>query len=190
MISSKIIEKEFMAQKDKNDKMNLPMDYAIKSNKVRLINKDGSTDILSKDDAIARAKAQHMNLVQIAFNPSVFPGSICKIIDYAKFKYDEKKKQKEQMKKARANRSELKEIKFTIRTDDNDRNIKINHIKEFLNDGDSVKISIVLSRREMSKIDFAKDVMKSILVNFDGIARMEGKLSLEGRFMSCVLKKI
>ena len=70
--------------KDKNDKMSLPMDYAIRSNKVRLVNQDGTTDILFKDDAIARAKAQHMNLVQIAFNPSVFPGSICKIIDYAK----------------------------------------------------------------------------------------------------------
>lgn len=179
-----------MAQKDKNDKMNLPMDYSIKSNKVRLVGKDGSIEIVSKDEAIARAKAQRMNLVQIAFNASVFPGSICKIIDYAKFKYDEKKKQKEQQKKVRANRAELKEIKFTIRTDDNDRNIKVNHIKEFLAEGNVVKISIVLAKREMSKLDYAKEVMKSILVNFDGLARMDGKPSLEGRFMSCILKKI
>ena len=44
--------------KDKNDKMNLPMDYAIKSYKVRLVNQNGQTDILTKDDAIARAKAE------------------------------------------------------------------------------------------------------------------------------------
>ena len=175
---------------NRDDKLNLPMDYAIKSNKVRLINQNGQTDIISKDEAIARAKDEGKNLVQIAFNPSVFPSSICKIIDYAKFKYDEKKRQKEQMKKIRANRSELKEIKFTIRIDDNDRNIKIAHIKKFLEDGNSVKITIFLSKREMSRLDYAKEVMKTILTSFDGLARMDGKPSLEGRSMSCILKKI
>lgn len=176
--------------KDKNDKMNLPMDYAIKSNKVRLVNQNGQTEILSKDDAISRAKSQGMNLVQVAFNPSVFPGSICKIIDYAKFKYDEKKRQKDQLKKLRANRAELKEIKFTIRIDDNDKNIKVSHIKEFLAKGDSVKISIILAKREMPRLDFAKETMRSILSNFDGIAKIDGTPSLEGRCLSCVLKKI
>lgn len=175
--------------KDKNDKTNLPMDYAIRSNKVRLVGQDGRTTIMSKDDAIAMAKAESKNLVQIAFNPSVFPGSICKIIDYAKFKYDEKKKHKELMKRARAQRADLKEVKFSIRIDDNDKSIKVNHIKEFLADGDAVKISIVLSRREMSKIDYAKTVMKSILSCLDGIARIDGTPQLEGRVMSCVLKR-
>ena len=182
-------KKESMA-KDKNDKINLPMDYAIKASKVRLVTQDGQTLILTKDDAIARAKSEGKNLVQIAFNPSVFPGSICKIIDYAKFKYDEKKRQKEQMKKARASRSELKEIKFTIRIDDNDRNIKIAHVKEFLEAGDTVKITIVLARREMDKLDYAKNIMKSILSSFDGLARLDGTPSLEGRNLSCVLKHI
>lgn len=176
--------------KDKNDKMNLPMDYAIKSNKVRLINNNGQTEILFKDDAISRAKAEGKNLVQISFNPSIFPGSICKIIDYAKFKYDEKKRQKEQMKKMRANRAELKEIKFTIRVDENDKNIKIAHIKEFLEKGDTVKVTIFLAKREMDRLEYARDLMKDILSRFEGMARMEGKPSLEGRNMSCVLKKI
>lgn len=176
--------------KDKNDKMSLPMDYAIRSAKVRLVNQDGTTDILFKDDAIARAKAQHMNLVQIAFNPSVFPGSICKIIDYAKFKYDEKKRQKEQMKKARAQRADVKEVKFTIRIDDNDKNIKVQHIREFLAEGNAVKVSVVLSKREMSRLDYAKNMMKSVLSCFDGVAKMEGAPSLEGRVMSCTLKKV
>ena len=176
--------------KDKNDKMSLPMDYAIRSTKVRLVNQDGTTDILFKDDAIARAKAQHMNLVQIAFNPSVFPGSICKIIDYAKFKYDEKKRQKEQMKKARAQRADVKEVKFTIRIDDNDKNIKVQHIREFLAEGNAVKVSVVLSKREMSRLDYAKNTMKSVLSCFDGVAKMEGAPSLEGRVMSCTLKKV
>lgn len=176
--------------KDKNDKMNLPMDYAIKSNKVRLVNQDGSTEIISKDDAIAKAKAKHMNLVQVAFNPSLFPGSICKIIDYAKFKYDEKKKQKELQKKMRASHADVKEVKFTIRVDDNDKNIKIAHIREFLAKGDIVKVSIVLSRRESNRVDYAKMMMKDVISHFDGFAKIDGTPSLEGRVLSCNLKKI
>lgn len=169
--------------------MNLPMDYAIKSNKVRLVNQDGTTEIIYKDDAIAKAKNEHKNLVQIAFNPALFPGSICKIIDYAKFKYDEKKKQKELQKKMRASKADVKEVKFTIRVDDNDKNIKIAHIKEFLSKGDIVKISIVLSRRETNRIDYAKELMKAIISHFDGYAKIDGTPSFEGRVLSCTIKK-
>ena len=176
--------------KEKNDKMNLPMDYGIKSSKVRLISNDGTTTIMSRDDAIEKAKSQHMNLVQIAFNPSVYPGSICKIIDYAKFKYDEKKKQKEKQKQIRANKAELKEINFSIRIDENDKNIKIAHIREFLEKGCLVKVGVVLSKREMNRVDYAKDMIKDILSNFDGFAKIEGTPSFENRIMSCVLKKI
>ena len=176
--------------KDKNDKLNLPMDYGIKAYKVRVIQQNGQDRIMSRDDAIDLAKSQNMNLVQIAFNHNAEPKSICKIIDYAKFKYEEKKRQKEQQKKNRANKPDLKEIKFTIRCDDGDRNTKVNHIKEFLDHGDLVKISIVMSKREMDRIDFAKDFMKLLLTEFDGIAKIEGTPSLENRTMSCVLKKI
>ena len=176
--------------KDKNDKMSLPMDYAIKPNKVRLVNEDGSTEVMYKDDAVERAKSQGKNLVQVAFNPALFPGSICKIMDYAKFKYDEKKRQKEQQKKMRAAKADLKEVKFTIRCDDGDKKMKVDHIRKFLEEGDLVKVTIVLARREMGKADYAKMMMKSILANFDGFAKLDGTPSFEGKFMSCTLKKI
>ena len=175
--------------RDKNDKMSLPMDYAIKPSKVRLVNDDGTTEIMHKNDAVERAKSQGKNLVQVAFNPALFPGSICKIMDYAKFKYDEKKRQKEQQKKMRAAKTDLKEVKFTIRCDDGDKNLKVRHIREFLEEGDLVKVTIVLARRETSKVDYAKSFMKSILANFDGLARIDGTPSFEGRILSCTLKK-
>lgn len=186
---TKETQKENMG-KDRNDKMNMPMDYAIKSSKVRLVGQDGQTTIMHRDDAIAKAKEEGKNLVQISFNPSVFPGSICKIIDYAKFKYDEKKRQKEQMKRIRANRPDLKEVKFTIRTDVNDMNVKVAHIKEFLAAGNLVKITIALAKREMARLDFAKDTMRQILSQLDGLAKLEGQPSLEGRNMSCTIKKV
>ena len=175
---------------EKNTKTNLPTDFTIRSNRVRVINPNGSTDIMNRDDAIELAHSKNMNLVQIAYNPSINPGSICKIIDYSKFKYEEKKRKKEQQKKARANKADIKEINFTIRIDDNDRRIKINHAKEFILDGDMVKLTIVLAKREMNRFEYARQLMKDILAEFDGIAKLEGKPSFEGRFLSCTIKKI
>ena len=173
----------------KDDKMNLPMDYAIKSSKVRLID-DGQTRIMSKDDAIAEAKSQGKNLVQIAFNPAVYPGSICKILDYAKFKYDQKKKQKEQNKKIRANKADLKELSFTIRIDDGDRATKIKHAREFLEDGDNVKLSVFLSRREMCRIDFARKLLDEILNELSDVAKVDKAPALDGRNWSCIVSKM
>ena len=177
------------SRQKKDDKMNLPMDYAIKSNKVRLVD-DNQTRIMSKDDAIAEAKSQGKNLVQIAFNPAVYPGSICKILDYAKFKYDQKKKQKEQNKKIRASRADLKELSFTIRIDDGDRATKIKHAREFLEDGDNVKLSVFLSKREMSRLDFAKDLLNEILKELSDVAKVDKTPSLDGRNWSCIVSKV
>ena len=173
----------------KDDKMSLPMDYGIHSAKVRVID-DNSTRIMSRDDAIAEAKTKGMNLVQISFNPNVFPGSICKILDYAKFKYDQKKKQKEQNKKIRASRADLKELSFTIRIDDGDRATKIKHAREFLENGDNVKLSVFLSKREMGKVDFAKNLLDEILSQLNDIAKIEKQPALDGRNWSCIVSKI
>ena len=183
-------QKTSYIKKDRrDDKLNLPMDYAIKSGKVRVVDGD-QTRIMSKDDAIAEAKSQGKNLVQIAFNPAVFPGSICKILDYSKFKYEQKKKQKEQNKKIRASRADLKELSFTIRIDEADKQTKIKHAKEFLDDGDNVKLSIFMSKREMARIDFAKNLLSEILREFDGIAKLDKEPSLDGRNWSCIISKI
>lgn len=173
----------------KDDKMSLPMDYGIHSAKVRVID-DNSTRIMSRDDAIAEAKTKGMNLVQISFNPNVFPGSICKILDYAKFKYDQKKKQKEQNKKARASRVDLKELSFTIRIDEADKQTKIKHAREFLENGNMVKLSVFLSKREMPRLDYAKSLLSSILKEIETVAKIEKAPMLEGRNWSCIVSKL
>ena len=174
---------------NKDDKMSLPMDYGIHSAKVRVID-DDSTRIMSRDDAIAEAKTKGMNLVQISFNPNVFPGSICKILDYAKFKYDQKKKQKEQNKKARASRVDLKELSFTIRIDEADKQTKIKHAREFLENGNMVKLSVFLSKREMPRLDYAKSLLSSILKEIETVAKIEKAPMLEGRNWSCIVSKL
>ena len=165
-------------------------DYNIKASKVRVVNDDGSSVVMSRDDAIDKAHTEGKNLVQTSFNKNVFPSSVCKIIDYSKFKYEQKKKAKELAKKNKAVHAELKEISFTIRIDTNDKNIKINHIKEFLADGSKVCISVFLSKREMNRIEYAKDLIKEILSSLDGIAELDRQPSFEGKKMSCFVRPI
>jgi len=173
-----------------DDNLSLPMDYNIKSNTIRLVDEVNGTTIISRDEAIQIAKSQNKNLVQISFNKSVYPGSICKIIDYAKYKYDQKKKAKEIAKKNRAARAELKEISFSIRIDDNDKKRNIEHIRQFLEEGNKVKVSVFLAKREMDKTQFAKALIKEVVDNFNDYAEFDSPPSFEGRTMSCVLRKI
>lgn len=173
-------------QKRKNDKMNFPIDGLIKSSKVRVVDENGGVTIMTRDDAINEAKNRSMNLVQIAFNKELYPGSICKIFDYAKFKYDQKKKQKEQNRKARAARADLKELSFTIRIDDGDRKTKIKHAKEFLAEGDNVKLSIFMTKREMMRLDFAKTLLTEILNEFTNV-KLDKPPHLDGRNWTCIV---
>lgn len=163
-------------------------DYNIRASKVRVVNDDGSSAIMSRDDAIDKAHAEKKNLVQLSFNKNVFPSAICKIIDYSKFKYEQKKKAKELAKKNKAVHTESKEISFSIRIDTNDKNIKINHIKEFLENGNKVCISVFLSKREMDKTEYAKDLIKEVLEALDGIAVLDKTPTFEGRKMSCYVR--
>ena len=91
-------------------------------------------DVYQVDKAIAMAKEQGLDLVEIS--PKADP-PVCKIIDYSKFKYDQKKKQKEI--KSKAQKTVVKEIRFGPNTDDHDFNFKLNHAKKFLTEGSKVK---------------------------------------------------
>lgn len=163
-------------------------DYNIRASKVRVVSDDGTSAVMSRDDAIDKAKAEGKNLVQVSFNKNVFPSSVCKIVDYSKYKYEQKKKAKEIAKKNKAVHAEVKEISFTIRIDTNDKNIKVNHIKEFLADGCKVCVSVFLSKREMDRTEFAKDLIRDVLKELEGIAELDRPPSFEGRKMSCYVR--
>ena len=164
-------------------------DYNIFPGKVRLVMEDGKAIEIDRDDAIYMAKCSGKNLVQIAYNKNSFPKVVCKIIDYGKYLYEQQKKEKYQKKIERANRVDVKEISFSIRIDENDRNIKIKHAKEFLERGDNVKIIVRLSRREMNLLGMAKDLMYNICKELEDISELDVNPSFNSGIMSCVLKK-
>ncbi|MEI8052739.1 MAG: translation initiation factor IF-3 [Bacteroidota bacterium] len=153
--------------------------YMIKVPEVRLVGENLEPGIFLTPDALKLAQSQGLDLVEIS--PGANP-PVCKIIDYNKFLYDEKKKKKEM--KAKAKTSEVKEIRFTPNTDDHDFEFKVKHAEKFLLDGDKVKAHVQFKGRaimfkergELLLLKFA-DRLKDVGA-LEGLPKMEGKRML------------
>lgn len=150
----------------------------IRAREVRLVGDfvEGGNALMATDKAIRLAKENDLDLVEIS--PNVDP-PVCKILDYAKFKYEQKKKQKEI--KANASKVVLKEIRFGPNTDDHDFNFKLKHAISFLKEGAKVKAyvhfvgrSIVFKERgEMLLLKFAQALEEYGAV--EQLPKLEGK---------------
>lgn len=109
---------------------------------VRLVGENIEVGVYSIQDALRMAREQELDLVEIS--PNADP-PVCKIIDYNKFLYEKKKKEKEM--KAKSKVSEVKEIRFTPSTDDHDFDFKAKHAERFLQDGNKVKAYVQFKGR-------------------------------------------
>jgi translation initiation factor IF-3 len=146
---------------------------------VRLVGDNVTPGIYNTNEALRIAQSQSLDLVEIS--PGANP-PVCKIIDYNKFLYEEKKKKKEM--KAKAKTSEVKEIRFTPNTDDHDFEFKIKHAEKFLSEGDKVKAHVQFKGRaimfkergELLLLKFA-DRLKDFGA-LEGLPKMEGKRML------------
>ena len=173
---------------DKKEKF-VMTNYKIRNQYCRVIEDGKAPRIMKTSDAIAYAESLGLDLVEIGYD-KVNACSNCKVLDYSKFMYEQKKREKIAKKKARANVAELKTLQFSITTDDGDKSRIISHAKEFLAAGNKVKLSIKFrNRREMANINMAKDLMKAILGNFDGLAVLDSSPSLSGKELACILRK-
>lgn len=150
---------------------------------IRVILEDGSSPgIVNTRDALKMAQDQNLDLVEI--NPKAIP-PVCKIMDYGKFKYEEKKKQAES-KKAQKNQ-ELKELSFRPNTDENDLAHKVEQAKQFLADGNKVKFVIRFRGREVTHPQVGRDKMEWIFQQLTGLVQAIPPVSMEGKFMSVVV---
>ncbi len=153
--------------------------FMIKVPEVRLVGDNITPGILATPDAIKIAQSMELDLVEIS--PGANP-PVCRVIDYNKFLYEEKKKKKEM--KAKAKTSEVKEIRFTPNTDDHDFEFKVKHAEKFLSDGDKVKAHVQFKGRaimfkergELLLLKFA-DRLKDVGA-LEGLPKMEGKRML------------
>ncbi|MBS1753320.1 MAG: translation initiation factor IF-3 [Ferruginibacter sp.] len=150
--------------------------HMIRVPEVRLVGDNVETGIYSKEEAQRIAQSLDLDLVEIS--PGANP-PVCKVIDYNKFLYEEKKKKKEM--KAKSKTSEVKEIRFTPNTDDHDFEFKVKHAEKFLADGDKVKAHVQFKGRaimfkergELLLLKFA-DRLKEVGA-LESMPKMEGK---------------
>ena len=150
--------------------------------RVRVVAPDGeSLGILPIGEAISRAEDYALDLVEVA--PGADP-PVCRIMDYGKFKYEKSKKAKEAKKKQHV--MQLKEIKLHPKTDDHDFNFKVDHARKFLIKGDRVKVTVVFRGREITRLEFGRQMLERIDVVLSELAQVEITAKMEGRNMTSI----
>lgn len=139
--------------------MSYRINEQIRAAKLRVIASDGKQlGIITRDEALAQAKSSGLTLIEIA--PQALP-PVAKIVDLGKFRYQEEKKLRSQQKKAKG--GEVKEIRFSPFIAENDFNIRLERIKEFLSEKDKVKVVVVFRGRQMGSTRFGYSLIKKIL---------------------------
>jgi translation initiation factor IF-3 len=145
---------------------------------VRLIRDGAEPIVMNTSDALAQAEAQGLDLVEIS--PNAAP-PVCRIIDYRKFLYEKKKKEKEM--KANAKTSEVKEIRFTPNTDDHDIEFKAKHAEKFLRDGNKVKCYVQFRGRAIMFKDRGELLLLKFAEKLNDAGQLESMPKMEGKRM-------
>ena len=152
--------------------------HMIKVPEVRLVGENIEPGILSTPDALKLAQSMQLDLVEIS--PGANP-PVCRIIDYNKFLYEEKKKKKEM--KAKSKTSEVKEIRFTPNTDDHDFEFKVKHAEKFLKDGDKVKAHVQFKGRAIMFKERGELLLLKFADRLKDVGALEGMPKMEGKRM-------
>ena len=141
---------------------------------------------MSSREAQLLANEQGVDLVEIAANANP---PVVKVIDWGKFQYQKMKEDAKNRKKAREKQSELKQMKIGLKISDNDLNIKVRKMREFIDNGDRVKIMIVFKGREMAHKEIGTDLLNKVIGLLGEDAIQEGKSQFNGRNLSAQVRK-
>jgi translation initiation factor IF-3 len=150
---------------------------------VRLVGPDGEQlGVFPVEQALARAQELGMDLVEIS--PMAKP-PVCKIMDYGRFKYTEKKKQNEAKKKQVV--VQLKEVKFRPRTEEHDYDVKVKKIREFVAEANKARVTVMFRGREITHRELGQKVLQRIIEDVKDVAVIESAPRMEGRQMFMIL---
>jgi translation initiation factor IF-3 len=159
------------------------INHRIRVPEVRVVAEDGSNlGVLPTDQALRRAQEAGLDLVEV--NPKSSP-PVCKILDFGKYKYEEKKKQREAKKKQTV--VEVKEIKIRPKTDDHDIGVKIRAIRKFLETGNKVKVVCRFRGREIMHPERAQMQLDVIINQVEDLANVEQRPTMEARTMGLLV---
>ena len=155
----------------------------IRAREVRLIGPDGSqVGVRTTADALTLARELDLDLVEVA--PLANP-PVCRIMDYGKFRYEEAQKLKESRKKT--SHVTVKEVKFRPKIGKGDFDTKVRHMRDFLEDGHKVKVTLQFRGREVAHPELGSKILDAALEQLGSLAKVETQARLEGRNMTMVL---
>lgn len=162
------------------------MNDQIRARQVRVIDEEGTQlGIMSPRDALREADDRGYDLVEVA--PKAAP-PVCRIMDYGKYRYEQKRRAREARKHQHT--VSVKEIKYRPKIDKHDFDFKTNHVREFLSEGNKVRITVMFRGREMAHPEFGREIIQNVLDATADLRSGEYDVSqtkLEGRNMSLVL---
>ena len=173
----------FKGTPDRNRQYEHRINGDIRVPNVRVIGPEGENfGVMTSRDAYFKAQSLGLDLVEISPNASP---PVCKILDYGKFRFQEAKKKAEAKKNQHI--VEVKEMAIRPRTDENDYQIKLRKIREFIADGNKAKINLRFRGREVTHMEIGGAVLDRLIQDTADIARVEFRSGLEGRFMNLIL---
>lgn len=140
--------------------------------------------VISLDEALALSREAGLDLVEVS--PQERP-PVCRIMDYGKHMYERKKRQKMA---AQSHQVHVKEIRIRPKTDKHDKEIKVKHAREFLDEGNKVQFTMLFRGRERFLRERAMDGFRDILAEFGDTVKVERAPTMEGRRMTMVIAPV
>jgi translation initiation factor IF-3 len=155
---------------------------SIRASQIRLIGPDGEQlGVVPLSRGLELSAERELDLVEVA--AEAHP-PVCRVMDFAKFKYDQEKKEREA--KRHQKQVHIKEIRVKPNIEDHDYLVKLRHAVEFLQEGDKVKVNLVFRGREMTHKEIGQRVLDRFIADLSQVAQLEKAPALEGRIMSMV----
>ncbi len=148
---------------------------------VRVISDEGEQlGVMTSAEALAKARAAGLDLVEVA--PAAKP-PVCRIMDYGKFKYQQKKR----VAKQQTNKTQLKELRLRPKTGDHDVQVKVSKAREFLAKKDKVILSVIFRGREMAHISEGEKLLQAVIAQVEDVAKIEAPPKQMGKRIWCTL---
>ena len=138
--------------------------------------------VMTPEEALVKAREAGLDLVEVAANSKP---PVCRIMDYGRYKYEQKKKRTGKNRQAHA--ATLKEVKLRPGTDVHDLEFKLSNARRFLMEGDKVKVTVMFRGREMVHTHRGRRQLDQVLKHLEPVAKLENPPRMEGRFMSMIL---
>lgn len=135
--------------------------------------------------ALQLAREHSTDLVEV--NPTAVP-PVCRLLDYGRYKYEQAKKERDARKSVKT--AGLREVRFRPKIDEHDVQVKSRHIREFLDEGDKVKISVMFRGREITHPELGRELLSKLASAFKDVASIEGSGLMEGRSITVILSPL